>query len=73
MCSFNFSNFVVGTSFSKTEVIQIAIFEYILLKDKLNLFGIIGIIVATIGVIVITIKDVKLFLKNFLRFKFFFL
>ena len=62
---FKFSNFVVGTSLSKTEVIQIAIFEYIILKDKLNLFGIIGIIVATIGVIVITIKDVKLFLKNF--------
>ncbi len=62
---FKFSNFVVGTSLSKTEVIQIAIFEYIILKDKLNLFGIFGIIVATIGVIVITIKDVKLFLKNF--------
>ena len=62
---FKFSNFVVGTSLSKTEVIQIAIFEYIILKDKLNLFGIIGIIVATIGVIVITIKDVKLFFKNF--------
>lgn len=62
---FKFSNFVVGTSLSKTEVIQIAIFEYIILKDKLNLFGIIGIIVATIGVIVITIKDVKLFLRNF--------
>ena len=62
---FKFSNFVVGTSLSKTEVIQIAIFEYIILRDKLNLFGIIGIIVATIGVIVITIKDVKLFFKNF--------
>ena len=62
---FKFSNFVVGTSLSKTEVIQIAIFEYIILKDKLNLFGITGIIVATIGVIVITIKDVKLFFRNF--------
>ena len=62
---FKFSNFVVGTSLSKTEVIQIAIFEYIILKDKLNLFGIFGIIVATMGVIVITIKDVKLFLRNF--------
>ena len=62
---FKFSNFVVGTSLSKTEVIQIAIFEYIILKDKLNLFGIIGILVATIGVIVITIKDVKLFFRNF--------
>ena len=34
---FRFSNFVVGTSLSKTEVIQIAIFEYIILKDKLIL------------------------------------
>ena len=62
---FRFSNFVVGTSLSKTEVIQIAIFEYIILKDKLNLFGIFGIIIATIGVIMISIKDLRLFFKNF--------
>ena len=62
---FRFSNFVVGTSLSKTEVIQIAIFEYIILKDKLNLFGVLGIIIATIGVIMISIKDFKLFFKNF--------
>ena len=30
---FKFSNFVVGTSLSKTEVIQVAIFEYIILND----------------------------------------
>ena len=62
---FKFSNFVVGTSLSKTEVIQVAIFEYFLLKDKLNLFGIFGIIIATIGVIIISIKDLKLFFRNF--------
>ena len=62
---FRFSNFVVGTSLSKTEVIQIAIFEYIILKDKLNLFGVLGIIIATIGVIMISIKDLRLFFKNF--------
>ena len=62
---FKFSNFVVVTSLSKTEVIQIAIFEYIILKDKLNSFGILGIIIATIGVILISIKDLKLFFKNF--------
>ena len=62
---FRFSNFVVGTSLSKTEVIQIAIFEYIILKDKLNFFGVLGIIIATIGVIMISIKDLKLFFKNF--------
>ena len=62
---FNFSNFVVGTSLSKTEVIQVAIFEYFLLKDKLNIFGIIGIIIATVGVIIISVKDLKLFFSNF--------
>ena len=62
---FRFSNFVVGTSLSKTEVIQIAIFEYVILKDKLNLFGVLGIIIATIGVIMISIKDLRLFFKNF--------
>tara|TARA_X000000950_G_scaffold252992_1_gene315596 strand:- start:242 stop:1144 length:903 start_codon:yes stop_codon:yes gene_type:complete len=62
---FNFSNFVVGTSLSKTEVIQVAIFEYFLLKDKLNVFGIFGIIIATVGVIIISIKDLKLFFSNF--------
>ena len=62
---FKFSNFVVGTALSKTEVIQVAIFEYILLKDKLNFFGIFGIIIATIGVIIISVKDLKLFFSNF--------
>ena len=62
---FKFSNFVVGTSLSKTEVIQVAIFEYFLLKDTLNVFGIFGIIIATAGVIIISIKDLKLFFSNF--------
>ena len=59
---FKFSNFVVGTSLSKTEVIQVAIFEYIVLNDKLNAAGVIGIIID--GVIIMTIKDVNFFIKN---------
>jgi drug/metabolite transporter (DMT)-like permease len=61
---FRFANFVVGTSLSKTEVIQVAIFEYLIIGDKLNKFGITGIIVSTIGVIILSIKDLSLFLKN---------
>ena len=61
---FRFSNFVVGTSLSKTEVIQVAIFEYIVLNDKLNAAGVIGIIIATTGVIIMTIKDINFFIKN---------
>ena len=61
---FKFSNFVVGTSLSKTEVIQVAILEYIILNDKLNISGVIGIVIATSGVIIMTIKDVNFFVKN---------
>jgi len=61
---FNFSNFVVGTSLSKTEVIQVALFEYLILNEKLNKFGISGIIISTAGVILLSVKDLKLFLNN---------
>ncbi len=61
---FKFSNFVVGTSLSKTEVIQVAIFEYLILNEKLSKLGISGIIISTLGVIILSIKDLKLFLQN---------
>ena len=61
---FKFSNFVVGTSLSKTEVVQVAIFEYFILNEKLSKFGISGIIISTLGVIILSIKDLKLFLQN---------
>ena len=61
---FRFSNFVVGTSLSKTEVIQVAIFEYFILNEKLTKLGITGIIISTLGVIILSIKDMKLFIRN---------
>ena len=61
---FNFSNFVVGTSLSKTEVIQVAFFEYLILNEKLNKLGISGIIISTLGVILLSVKDLKLFFNN---------
>ena len=61
---FKFSNFVVGTSLSKTEVIQVAIFEYLILNEKLSKLGISGIVISTLGVIILSIKDLKLFLQN---------
>jgi len=61
---FNFSNFVVGTSLSKTEVIQVALFEYLILNEKLNKFGISGIIISTLGVVLLSVKDIKLFFNN---------
>ena len=61
---FKFSNFVVGTSLSKTEVVQVAIFEYLILNEKLSKLGISGIIISTLGVIILSIKDLKYFLHN---------
>ena len=61
---FKFSNFVVGTSLSKTEVVQVAIFEYLILNEKLSNLGISGIVISTLGVIILSIKDLKLFLQN---------
>jgi EamA-like transporter family. len=61
---FKFSNFMVGTSLSKTEVIQVAILEFFILQEKLNKLGASGIVIATLGIIILSIKDTKLFLKN---------
>ena len=64
--SFKFSNFVVGTTLSKTEVIQIAFLELIILNDHLSGMVILGIIISTIGVIIFSVKDLNFFLKNIL-------
>lgn len=61
---FQFSNFIVGTSLSKTEVIQIAILELIIMGDKLNSTAVAGIILSTVGIIVFTVKNINLFFKN---------
>jgi drug/metabolite transporter (DMT)-like permease len=62
---FKFTNFLIGTALSKTEVIQIAFFEFIILKDYLNIYAIIGIIISTFGVIIFSTKDLKNIIKGF--------
>ena len=61
---FKFSNFMVGTSLSKTEVLQIVILEFIILKEKLNTLGATGIVISTLGIIILSINDTKFFFKN---------
>jgi len=62
---FKFTNFLVGTALSKTEVIQIAFFEFIILKDHLSIYAIFGIIISTFGVIIFSTKDLKNILNSF--------
>ena len=62
--SFQFSNFIVGTTLSKTEVVQIAILETLILHDTFNFWTIIGIIISTIGVLVFSTKNKDMIIKN---------
>ena len=64
--SFQFSNFMIGTTLSKTEVVQIAILEIIILHDKFNFWTVVGIVVSTIGVFIFSTKDRNAIFKNLL-------
>ena len=64
--SFQFSNFMIGTTLSKTEVVQITILEIIILHDKFNFWTVVGIIVSTIGVFIFSTKDRNAIFKNLL-------
>lgn len=51
---FSFRNFAVGTTFSKTEVVQIAILAFLILGDTLSLAGGIAVAVAAAGVMLLS-------------------
>lgn len=51
---FSHRNFVVGTTYSKTETIQTAFLGLILLSDKISVGAVIGIILGFTGVIIIS-------------------
>jgi len=51
---FSFRNFAVGTTFSKTETVQTAIFGLFMLGDHLTQSALIGILISLIGVFVIS-------------------
>ena len=64
---FQFSNFIIGTSLSKTEVIQIVALELILFGDTLNFLATTGVIISTIGIIIFSVKNLNLFLKIYFQ------
>ncbi len=54
MWLFSFRNFVVGTTFSKTEVVQVAILGFLILGDTLTPLATIAVAVAATGVMVLS-------------------
>jgi len=52
---FDFRNFAVGVAYSKTEVIQAAVFGLVFLGDVVTLWGAIAIVLGTLGVMLISL------------------
>jgi drug/metabolite transporter (DMT)-like permease len=61
---FSFRNFAVGTTLSKTEVVQIAVLGLILLGDTLTLWAGVAIGLSLIGVMAMSLAQSKITLSN---------
>ena len=53
------TNFAVASAYSKTEVLQVAIFAVVLLGEAVTLNSAIAIVIATAGVVLMSAKDAK--------------
>jgi drug/metabolite transporter (DMT)-like permease len=53
--SFGYGNFVVGTAFSKTEVVQAALFAWFVLSERLSMLAWMGVLTGLIGVLVLSL------------------
>lgn len=61
---FSFRNFAAGTTFSKTEVVQIAILGFLVLGDTLTWISGAAIILAAIGVVVLSAAQINVSLAT---------
>jgi drug/metabolite transporter (DMT)-like permease len=61
---FSFRNFAVGTIYSKTEVVQVALLGLILLGDTISLTGFAAIAVGMIGIFALSVAHTKITWKN---------
>lgn len=53
------TNFAVASAYSKTEVLQVAVFAVLLLGEAVTLASVIAIVIATTGVVLLSAKDAK--------------
>jgi drug/metabolite transporter (DMT)-like permease len=65
--SFSFRNFAVGTTYSKTEAIQTAVFGFLILGEGISAVGTMAIIVSFFGVLVLSAKDKDIGIKANLK------
>ena len=62
----SFRNFAVGTTYSKTEVLQVAVLGFVLLGDTVTLIPSIAIAVAMVGVMAMSAGQVQITLGRLL-------
>ncbi len=61
---FAFQSFAVGTTFSKLEVVMVAILGALILGDDLNFYGILAILISTCGLFALSLGQSKLSIKG---------
>lgn len=61
---FSFRNFAVGTTYSKTETVQTAIFGVVILGDQLSAWAVFGIVVSLVGVMAISVAAGEVTWRN---------
>ncbi len=61
---FSFRNFAVGTTFSKTETVQVALLAFLLLGDKLTIGALLAIAVSVAGVMAMSAAQTKITFKT---------
>jgi len=66
IAAFGYGNFVVGTAFSKTEVVQAAVFAWLVLGEHLSLMVIAGIVLGVVGVMTLSLKNLSMHKKSIL-------
>jgi len=64
---FGFRNFAVGTTYSKTETVQTAIFGIVILGDPIGLGASIAILVSLVGVMAISVATTDIRARNLLQ------
>jgi drug/metabolite transporter (DMT)-like permease len=58
--SFSFRNFAVGTTYSKTETVQTALFGILILGDPLGLGAVVAIVISLLGVMTISVASTRM-------------
>ena len=64
--SFSFRNFAVGTTYSKTETVQTAIFGILILGDPLGIGAALAIVISLLGVMAISVASTRMSLAGLL-------